>query len=266
MLDVCFSDSAKGILKVAQKESSTFLKDSTEIISFYGLDMFDIENGVISETRKKEVLSFLKSPFEDDNSLNKWWNRQISDYNTLIKYIKKGKKIRIWYSNNPSSTCGLYFVLSKIKDFNGEVSIIKLPNIITDKMDNFIKGLGWGAIHPEEIDKYLSLERKLPKGEIQLLANKWNILKKENSKLRGVINGSLASVDINFYDSFIKRQLPNDKIKVGSLIGNVLGIYQLGISDSIVHLRIEEMIKNNEIKVVKDNNNPYKRIIIKNNN
>ena len=50
---------------------------------------------------------------------------------------------------------------------------------------------------------------------------------------RQMLNGKLQSVSEDIYDSFILREIAEqpEQFKMAIVIGNVLGKYQLGISD-----------------------------------
>ena len=64
-------------------------------------------------------------------------------------------------------------------------------------------------------------------------AMKWNQLQNENAPLRAMLNGKLQSVSEDIYDRFILREIAEqpEQFKMAIVIGNVLGKYQLGISD-----------------------------------
>ena len=83
-------------------------------------------------------------------------------------------------------------------------------------------------------------------------ASHWKQLQEENAPLRVTLNGRLVSAPVDIYDSFMERELAarEGEFKEALLIGEVLGKYQLGISDTWVHLRIEEMIRSGLLEVV----------------
>ena len=84
------------------------------------------------------------------------------------------------------------------------------------------------------------------------LSLRWQQLKKENAPLRAVVNRRLVSVPETFYDSFILQELDaeEDEFMEARVIGKVLGKYSLGISDSLVAIRIEQFIKDGMLKAV----------------
>lgn len=60
------------------------------------------------------------------------------------------------------------------------------------------------------------------------------------------------SVSEDIYDYYILQEISSSegKFNESRLIGIVLGKYQLGISDSFIHSRIENMIKEGQLEVV----------------
>jgi len=85
---------------------------------------------------------------------------------------------------------------------------------------------------------------------LQTCSAHWKQLVQENATLRAVVNGRLTSVSENFYDSFIRREIKKlpAKFREGDLIGNVFE-YGFGISDTLIHSRIEQMIFSGELKI-----------------
>lgn len=104
---------------------------------------------------------------------------------------------------------------------------------------------GWGEIEPYEWGKMAALGNKLPTNSIRAMANHWKQLQKENAPLRASLNGRLVSAPETLYDSYILRELAEQKEEFleAEVVGNVLGKYCLGIGDAWVAFRIEQFIK-----------------------
>ncbi|QUH28147.1 DUF3658 domain-containing protein [Vallitalea guaymasensis] len=263
MIEVCFSDSEKGCLKVAQKEGKGLGNNSKDVVAIFGLDMLEIKSGVVSKKRKKLLFDMFKSPFDDIKNFDIWWEKYVKDLNILIDSAQRGEDIRIWYSNAPCSICGLYFVMAQIENFQCRVTGIKLPAIVQNDNGKIIEYLSWGELRAEKFCEFLHLESEISQIERQLMVAKWRKLEDENATLRVVINGKLTSVPSDFYDYYIRKEIPDDQFIMGHLIGNVLGKYQFGIGDDWIAKRIENMISRGELHVVKDNELGYRRILKK---
>ena len=78
----------------------------------------------------------------------------------------------------------------------------------------------------------------------------WSRLQEENAPLRAIVNGRLHSVREDFYDPFIRARIHDRTLRVGQLIGEVLGRYQLGIGDWWIAKRIQAMADHGELIIV----------------
>lgn len=305
MIDVCFGESEKGSLKVAQKYnhrnslgaaicygyigmdlskrgSKKELKkayremfdgqalggDSQNVISIsFNLDIGSISGNVTEDIRKSFLFDMHKSPYDNDEpeleELEEYWNSCIKDLQKLIDCAKNGEDIRIWYSDAPYATCGLHFVMSQIYKYDCKITAIKLPSFKENKDGSIDEYSCWGEIAPGKFYDFLPLETEIPPNMRKVMAQNWNKLQEENATLRAVVNGKLISVSEDFYDYFIRSAIPNDEFILSRMIGEVLGKYQLGIFDWCIYQRIEKMIQNGEIEVIKAGDAEYHKILKK---
>ena len=67
-----------------------------------------------------------------------------------------------------------------------------------------------------------------------------------------MLSGQLISAPENFYDDFILREIAaeSEEFQEAMIIGRVIGKYRLGISDSWIAFRIEEMIRAGKLESV----------------
>ena len=167
-----------------------------------------------------------------------------------------GEAIRVWYSHNPDELCGFYWLMAQLHAMkhHGPVYIVKLPEWECTDDDTVIRYTGWGEMEPGRVGHYLSLQQEVSPALLAACALHWKQLQEENAPLRVALNGRLVSAPADIYDSFMERELTarDGEFKEGQLIGDVLGKYQLGISDTWVHLRIEEMIRAGLLEVVEE--------------
>ena len=148
------------------------------------------------------------------------------------RVISSAEPLRIWYSRNPDELCGFCHLLTLLPK-DAQISLVELP-----------EHTGWGDVDPYELGRFLRLERPLTEPERRCFADQWRELQKENGPLRAVVNGRLVTVDADFYDSLLLGELEQEpeRFHQGRLIGRILGKYALGISDSLLALRMEELI------------------------
>ena len=148
--------------------------------------------------------------------------------------------MRIWYDFTPDGMCGLYFTASQLQEAKGHVSAICLP-LWEETKGHVLQYTSWGEVFPEEMGLYLPFEKELTPPVRTALAMQWKQLQIENAPLRAVVNGRLQSVREDFYDGFIRNDIPEGEFSIATLIGKVLG-RQLGIGDWFVFQRINSMI------------------------
>lgn len=296
MLEVCFSDSVKGALSMAQncangrlggavsviadkkglssffagrKARKAYKKRQAELqksavalggnrediagISF-GLSEGDISSPIcLGDCPRKDyiraILSFDRHNEQEDIEavLDKFWANCIND---LQKLKSIPLKIRVWLDNTPDVQCGLLFIADLLKGGSSEIHIVELPQRITREDNCIVEYRGWGDVDPLLYGTFADKERVLTEIEVRDLAAKWQQLRKENSLLRVVENGSVVSADMSYYDDLIRREFPKDTCKVGYIIGSVLGKQKVLTGDVFLAKRIRHFIENGELVVL----------------
>lgn len=285
MLEVVFSDSMKGSMKAAKHPKKEIISENkvrsqkkaddksiggspADVVSInFCLDSGDISGEVEGEDRKKLFLKLFQSPFEDHDSLTeeleRYWQANIADLQKLKGRARNDESIRIWWSDAPYSICGYYFVCSILKDYNCEVSGIKLPKYMV-QLDNSVQSYpDWPAIHPGKLYLFLPFERKISKPELRAIALDWEQLREEKAPLRAMLNGKLKGVPEDFYDYLIRANIPKGEFNMGRFIGEIMGKNQIGIGDGWYAKRIKMMIDNKEIEIVHDAGMSYQKILKK---
>ncbi|OPL09414.1 MAG: hypothetical protein AVO33_00370 [delta proteobacterium ML8_F1] len=302
MIDILFSDSACGGLKIAQHygkgkyqggcmgifishdngseptkeevetarreaeekarlawESATPMGGKTSDI--YGFNLM-LSVGDISEnqpgTKRKLTLENLYSVYPNDvehQAAEEILKRANENLKIIRERATAGEALRIWYSNQPDEMCGLYWFMSQLNQWNVDdvqVSIVKLPEWEAYEKGIIVRKNSWAEVAPEEWQHFLALQKTVLPLFIQGCASYWQELQAESAPLRAVVNGQLVSTSEEFYDDFILREIAavGNEFHEAMIIGRVLGNYQLGIGDSWVALRIEEMINDGKFEVV----------------
>lgn len=206
------------------------------------------ETGIGSE--REEALSLLMGTFPDMASqvVGELLNTARKSYDVLLKQVQNGEAIRVWVSREPDAMCGLYWIMEQLRPIGLEtldVTLMELPEWEERPDGTVVRYTGWGEVEPYRFGAMARLGKKLPVNALRGLASRWRELQQENSTLRAVLNGKLVSVSEYLYDTFILRELDKqeNEFKEAQLVGQVLGKYQLGISDAWIALRIEKFIK-----------------------
>ncbi|GMQ57218.1 hypothetical protein AN1V17_16130 [Vallitalea sediminicola] len=288
MVEVVFSDSTKGAMKVAKnydekrigyigkKPSKAELKkhfegqavggDSQDVVFLgYALDIGDI-SGEFDGIERQSVFQKIWGRFNfDDNEHEQFFHNQRKDMKKLMSAATNGTPIRIWKSNTPYSTCGFYFICNVLRNIDCEISVISLPEYKQVSENETVAYYDWGQIDAGKFYQFLPLEKRLSQSEKRMFSNWWCDLVTENAPLRAVVNGKLISVPVEFYDYIIIKSIPEDDFLMARFIGEIMGKYELGVSDGWYALRIDKMIEENKLIIVenKDMSHPYKKILKK---
>jgi len=303
MIDVVFSDSACGSLKLAhygpdgyrggatigvfagitdglkpaEEEIRKALQNAEEKLRLdlekavrlggHPSDVFGfglaLSVGDISEDKpgekRRQVLERLYSIYPDAD-----WHEVVQgsiqkaneDLEVIYDQISKGEAVRVWYSDQPDEACGLYWFMTqlcRLDIHDQQIYLIKLPEWDIDDNEDMIPKNGWGEVSPSQWHSYVELQKPVSSEFCKYCESQWRALQKENAPLRAMLNGKLVSLPEHIYDDFILREISaeNEYFREEMVIGRVLGKYRLGISDSWVAFRIEELIRAGKLEVVR---------------
>lgn len=214
------------------------------------LDIGDIREKTDSPYRKELIynLCMQERRGEERQAYEKAWDLALRERRRLKEYLQQGEMIRIWYSDAPYSICGFYHLCSMLSGYKNGIRAVKLPAHMVDKKQ-LILYQGWGEVAPEKLVDFLLYEREVSTEEIRIYCGLWEQLKKENTPLRALVNGRLIGVGEDFYDFLIWKELSDKPIRIGKLIGNILGKYPLSVREQWYIKRIRSFIEQGKIKV-----------------
>lgn len=231
------------------------------------LDMGHIDVPVDSEYRKNLIIDmYTINGFNDRDvmkSLEEAWGKYISEIEKLKRYAALGEDIRLWYSDAPYSLCGFYFVCNLLKEYDCRVFAVKLPHHVQISDNEIQFYTTWGEVAAGKFYEFLPLAKELSACEIRSYASNWTELKEEKSTLRAVVNGKVIGVPENFYDHIIQKEIPDGEFIMARLIGKILGKYPLGVGDWWYAKRINMMIEQGKLAVVKKNKEIYSQTLKK---
>ena len=163
----------------------------------------------------------------------------------VLRRAESGETLRIWYSDQPDELCGMYHLCAALRRQKyGDIHLIKLP-VWSDRGDELMQHQGWGGISPGEWGQFLSLAQAASPALLAHCSAHWTQLQEENAPLRAVVNGRLVGVGEDFYDRFLLREIAaqEEEFMEARLIAAVLGRYDLGIGDVLLHERMEAFLR-----------------------
>lgn len=291
MLEVVFSDSAKGGMRAAKNydqdrmlggaiayfgerpsqqeleklyEGQAIDGSSRDVVGIgFSLDIGDIACELDGKERKRAFGRIYGGVDFEEQDLEQFFRFQREDLEKLIDEAKKGETIRIWKSNTPFSACAFAFTCDVLRDINCQISVVSLPAYVEAADDTLQVYTDWAEVSAGKLYQFLPLARELPAVEKRLQSDLWKNLKAENAPLRAVVNGQLISVPEDFYDHILIKSIPEEEFIMARLIGNILGRYPLGVGDGWYALRINKMIADNQLTVIshRDLDHPYGKVL-----
>lgn len=303
MLELCFDDSTRGALKVAQHCAGGCAVGAVSAVYAAGKKPLLRERRRILrqarqeiEERRRHAVSLggspqdvltlslaldrgdIRSPLAEEcprkNLLRRWYEdrpealeriwRDTLTTAARLRSLRAGETVRIWAAERePHAACGLLFAAELLRDTPAEVRVIFLPPW-RERRDGIVtQYMGWGEVCPEEFGHFLPLERPLPPNVLRMLASRWRELKDENAPLRAVVNGEVRSVEETFYDGLIRKHLPDREIRVANLIGEVLGRERPGTGDAWLAERIRALAAAGEIELVREDPERFYRSTVR---
>lgn len=266
MLHLVFNDSTKACLTMALREGrvpGSAPGDRVAGLSLQ-LDIGDLSSPADSPARREIFLSLMQPPYEQPEgwqaSMEEWWEMTCADLAQVRAAAAEGEPLCIWYSDAPYSACGFAFACQLLLDAKGPVQAVKLPPyFFLDQV--MVECSSWSEMSPQEIGPFFQQAQPVPPLLRQAQSFRWQQLCRENAPLRAVVAGRLVSLEEDFYDTFLRRCLPDGEFPVAWLIGKTLGTYPLGIGDSWYHRRIQAMVASGELEVVHPHPEPYKVVL-----
>lgn len=185
----------------------------------------------------------------------------------FLERVRAGEPVRVWYSDTPDEMCGFYWLMTLLTD-EIDIRAVKLPDHEQVDANTLIHHVGWGEIPPGDWHRYLPLEAPVTPSFRRMLRGRWKELVQENAPLRAILNGQLISAGEDLYDCVILRELDKmpEQFHEAVLIGNILGRSQMGISDWLIHSRIQRLVDAGKLQILRPHQKGdpvYHRILTK---
>ena len=196
----------------------------------------------------------------NDEAADQDWQETLESADRL-RACGTGDAVRIWVDHTPSSACGLLHAASILEKTGAAVSVVSLPHW-REEGKAVVSYQGWGEVEPELFGHFLSREEPVPPLALGAMAHRWEVLQKENAPLRAVVNGQVRSVGEDFYDDLIRRHIPEGQTKIANIIGNVLGQERPGIGDVWLAERIRWMLSTGELRMVREDRERFYRSVV----
>lgn len=196
----------------------------------------------------------------NDEAADQDWQETLESADRL-RACGTGDAVRIWADHTPSSACGLLHAASILEKTGAAVSVVPLPHW-REEGKAVVSYQGWGEVEPELFGHFLSREEPVPPLILGVMASRWRELQQENAPLRAVVNGRVRSVGADFYDGLIRKHIPEGQTKIALIIGDVLGWEKPGIGDIWLVERIRWMLSAGELRMVREDKEMFYRSVV----
>ena len=157
----------------------------------------------------------------------------------------------IWMGQNQHDVSGYFWLMPKLRAFQGRVMIVYLNNLpfINEKGQLFYPS--WlSEIQASEFLKAKKLARPITLSEYEIDPDEWRKLSEENAMVRLLEGGKkLIGKSEENYDNDILRNLTGDWQKATRVISNTLNRMKIKTGDVYLMWRLKELIVKGKIEV-----------------
>ena len=264
MIHVFFSELAAGVMRFQQEAGKIPASDSVLCLGFM-FDQGNIQERYDSKYRTDYLLHlFMQNGWNDDETrLRNQIEQYSKDVVKLVEAAQNKEPIRIYNDNSPGDVCGFTFACSLLDPYDVGISYVEIPMVVHEP-EYIIANPSFEEILYNYFDETMELAVDIPYYDVNFYANIWHLLKEENGPLRAVLNGQLVSVPENIYDFMILNCLDSPRTEL-QMMGEMVENHQKKLSDYWIAERVEQLIKEGKITVLKDKEYPYQRVLIRTN-
>ncbi len=197
----------------------------------------------------KYVSTIEEGPFENGYNFK-------YEFNKLKVFLKDADKIRVWSSHlDCDDYCLLLFICNYFSNKN--ISVL------------FSEEFNWYVttctkLDKTEINEFVKKEHILKKYEMEQYKKEWEKIVNENTELRFMINGSVKSVNIDYFDNEVLERLKKfGEVNIYSLVADLMGnpiVPFVHYSDYIYLYLINRLIDNKFIKKIQKDDKIFVKI------
>jgi hypothetical protein len=243
MIHLVFETPSVAILESAIEMDPTLAGKVIEIKDDYAVgpiaDIYEIEGYQSRRDWWKELLKY--SPYEEQLDL-------VDDklvVHQLIQALQENEseQVWIWMGQNAHDVCGYYWLMSQLKELQGQIQVLYLNNLpFLNEKGQLFYPTHLSQIQPSEFLKAKKLARPITLSEFELDPDEWKKLCIDNGYVRFLEGGKkLVSMDVSFYDKEIMSLLTKNAQKLPSALAHILSKMKIKTGDVFVVSRLKAM-------------------------
>ncbi|MGI9138356.1 MAG: DUF1835 domain-containing protein [Sediminibacterium sp.] len=243
MIHLVFETPSVVILESAIEMDPTLAGKVIEIKDDYAVgpiaDIYEIEGYQSRRDWWEELLKY--SPYEEQLDL-------VDDklvVHQLIQALQENEseQVWIWMGQNAHDVCGYYWLMSQLKELQGQIQVLYLNNLpFLNEKGQLFYPTHLSQIQPSEFLKAKKLARPITLSEFELDPDEWKKLCIDNGYVRFLEGGKkLVSMDVSFYDKEIMSLLTKNAQKLPSALAHILSKMKIKTGDVFVVSRLKAM-------------------------
>ena len=177
-------------------------------------------------------------------------NKAVEDIKARLRE-DKAEVVWIWAAQNKHDVSGYYWLMSQLKDSQGQVFILYLNNLpFINEKGNIFYPTSLFQIQPKEFVKAKKLARPITLSEFEIDPDEWFKLCKENKGIRLLEGGKkLVQKSSDYYDDELLKYLSKDWIKVNKLFNQYFSKVKETTGDAYLLWRLKQMIETGKIEM-----------------
>ncbi len=177
----------------------------------------------------------------------------------LINTLKENPEeiVWIWAAQNKHDVSGYYWLMSQLKEFQGQIFILYLNNLpFINEKGHIFYPTNIFEIQPREFVKAKKLARPVTLSEFEIDPDEWIKLCNENKGVRILEGGKkLVQHEYDFYDAELVKFITPDWQKANKLFHSFYSKTKFTTGDAYMQWRLKKMIEQEKIDMQGNMNN-----------
>jgi hypothetical protein len=157
----------------------------------------------------------------------------------------------IWMAQNQHDVCGYYWLVNRLRDYQGRVQVLYLNNLpfLTDKGTIFYPA-NLFEIRPPEFRKAKRLARLITPSEMEIDPDEWARLGQENAGVRLLEGGKkLIGKEVGYYDKDLLSNLTTQWQKFSRVVTNTVNRMKVKTGDAFLAWRLRELVVTGSVQL-----------------
>ena len=251
MIHLVFETASVAILQSAMEMDASLEGKVLEIKDDYAVgpiaDIFETEGYQARRDWWMELLQY--SPYEEQLDI-------VDDklvVHQLIQELQENEneQVWIWMGQNAHDVCGYYWLMSQLKELQGQVQVLYLNNLpFLNEKGQLFYPTHLSQIQPGEFLKAKKLARPITPSEFEVDADEWSKICRDANGIRLLEGGKkLLPKAIEYYDNELLKYVTGDYQKASKIINQFLLKSKETTGDAFLLWRLNSFVSSGLLEV-----------------